>query len=438
VFKRVGKPVGFVVVIFIAALACFTYFGISYTSGDKRTVVVPGVQDIRLGIDINGGVDVTFTPAAGAEKTTANMKKAKDMIATRLDNLNITDRELYVDSKNNIIVRIPWQSGDTTHDPETVIKELGSMAQLVFKSDEYNSGADIVTGSDVKSASVGTSSNSSTEYVVNFQLNSTGIAKFATATKALYEAYQKDSTKGYLDIYMDNKRIEHAQVFAEITNGQGQISGGFTAASAQALADKINAGSLPFSLTTNNYSSISPTLGKLALRVMVWAGIVAFILICLFMMIYYRLPGFFACIALVGHLAGTILAISWPQFTLTLPGIAGIILSIGMGVDCNIITFERIREELRIGRTVDGAIDAGFEHSFSAIFDGNITVLIVGIILWAMGSATVKSFGYTLVWGVVFNFIMGLLASRLMLKSASRFPAFRNRGLYMSRRGITE
>jgi protein-export membrane protein SecD len=149
---------------------------------------------------------------------------------------------------------------------------------------------------------------------------------------------------------MDNKRIEHAQVYAEISNGQGQISGGFTAATAQALADKINAGSLPFSLTTNNYSSISPTLGKTALNTMVWAGMVAFILICLFMVIYYRLPGLFACIALVGHLAGTLLAISWPQFTLTLPGIAGVILSIGMGVDCNIITFERIKEELRLGK----------------------------------------------------------------------------------------
>ena len=435
-FKNVGKPVGFVVIILIAALACFTYFGIHVQSGDTTTTVVPGVRDIRLGIDINGGVDVTFTPATGANKTAENMQKAKNMIATRLDNLNITDRELYVDSKQNIIVRIPWQSGDKNHDPETVIKELGSMAQLEFKSDEYNNGENIVTGSDVKNASAGTNSSNASEYVVNFQLNSTGIAKFATATKALYEAYQKDSSKGWLDIYMDNKRIEHAQVYAEISNGQGQISGGFTAASAQALADKINAGSLPFSLTTNNYSSISPTLGKMALNIMIWAGLVAFILICLFMAIYYRLPGLFACIALVGHLAGTLLAISWPQFTLTLPGIAGVILSIGMGVDCNIITFERIKEELRLGKTLDGAIDAGFEKSFTAIFDGNITVLIVGIILWSMGSATVKSFGYTLVWGVVFNFVMGIIASRLMLKSASRFPAFRKHGLYERRAAL--
>lgn len=427
-----GKPVGFFVVIIIAALACLTYFGVVTTSGDNRNVVIAGAKDIRLGIDINGGVDVTFTPAEGANKTADNMAKAKNMIATRLDNLGIMDRELYIDSKNNIICRIPWQSSDKTHDPDSVIKELGSMAQLVFKSDEYNSGADIISGTDVQSASVRTDSGN--QYIVSLKLNDTGVAKFAAATKDLFAKYQSSNkANGWLDIYMDNKRIEHAQVESEIDNGDCQISGGFTATSAQALADKINAGSLPFSLTTNNYSSISPTLGKMALTVMIWAGMVAFILICLFMIFYYRLPGFFACIALIGHLAGTLLAISIPHFTLTLPGIAGVILSIGMGVDCNIITFERVKEELRLGKTLDGAIDSGFERSFTAIFDGNITVLIVGVILWAMGSATVRSFGYTLVWGVVLNFVMGIIASRLMLKSASRFPAFRKIGLYTRR-----
>jgi preprotein translocase subunit SecD len=432
VFKHVGKPVVFFTIIIIAALTCLTYFGIVTTSGDTRNVWVAGIHDIRWGIDINGGVNVTFTPAAGAKKTAENMTKAKNMIASRLDNLAITDRVLTVDSKNNIIVQIPWQASDKTHDPEAVIKELGSMAQLVFKSDEYNSGADIITGSDVKSASVGTDSGNGNAYIVSLKLNDSGISKFGAATKDLYAKYQSSNqANGWLDIYMDGKRIEHAQVEGEIPGGDCQISGGFTADSAQALADKINAGSLPFSLTTNNYESISPTLGKTALNVMLLAGLVAFILICLFMMVYYRLPGFIACIALIGHVAGTVLAISWPGFTLTLPGMAGIILSIGMGVDCNIITFERIKEELRNGKTLDGAIDSGFERSFTAIFDGNVTVVIVGIILWAMGSASVKSFGYTLVWGVVFNFVMGIIASRIMLKSVSRFPSFRKNGLYL-------
>ena len=148
------------------------------------------------------------------------------------------------------------------------------------------------------------------------------------------------------------------------------------------------------------------------------------------MILYYRLPGLIACVALCGHLAGTLLCISIPQFTLTLPGIAGIILSIGMGVDCNVITAERIKEELRVGKTLDGAIDAGFERSFSAIFDGNITVIIVGTLLMIFGSGTVTSFGYTLIIGVIFNFIMGLTFSRLMLKSISKFSGVRKNWLF--------
>ena len=203
-----------------------------------------------------------------------------------------------------------------------------------------------------------------------------------------------------------------------------------TAEETKKLANQINAGSLPFKLVTDNYGTISPTLGQNALRVTIIAGIIAFILVCLFMILYYRLPGVIACIALLGDIAGSLLCISIPQYTLTLPGIAGIILSIGMGVDANIITGERIKEELRVGKTLDGAIDAGFENSFSAIFDGNITVIIVGLLLMIFGSGSVNSFGFTLIIGVIFNFIMGVTVSRLMLKSISKFPALRKNFLF--------
>ena len=165
-----------------------------------------------------------------------------------------------------------------------------------------------------------------------------------------------------------------------------------------------------------------------------------------------HVPGFVACIALVGQVAGAVLAVSIPQFTLTLPGIAGIILSIGMGVDANIITNERIREEIQKGKTIDGAIDSGNENSFSSIFDGNVTVIIVSVILmgifgppgtlwswlvkiftWMFPTSTtgaIYSFGYTMLIGIVFNFVMGVTASRVMLKSLSRFKVFRKRWLY--------
>jgi protein-export membrane protein SecD len=156
---------------------------------------------------------------------------------------------------------------------------------------------------------------------------------------------------------------------------------------------------------------------------MVWAGKVAFALVCLFMLFYYRLPGLVACIALVLQVTGQLLALSVPQFTLTLPGIAGLILSIGMGVDANIIVSERIREELNNGKALPRAIETGFARAFSAVFDGNITVIIVAIILMLLGSGSMLSFGYTLLCGVIMNFVAGVTASRLMIRSLSNFKA---------------
>ncbi|MEG0614851.1 MAG: protein translocase subunit SecD, partial [Oscillospiraceae bacterium] len=223
------------------------------------------------------------------------------------------------------------------------------------------------------------------------------------------------------------------------------------------LSDKINSGALPFKLVTSSFSTISPTLGMGARDAMVLSGLIAFIFIALFMIIYYRLPGTVAVIALIGQIAGMIAVVTgyfgfMNSSTLTVPGIAGIILSIGMGVDANIITSERIKEEIREGKTLDGAISAGYDHGFSAIFDGNVTVVIVAVILMgAFGppdsifaqmlkwvffmfgpstAGTIYSFGFTLLTGIVFNFIMGVTASRLMLSSISKFKPFRKLSLY--------
>jgi preprotein translocase subunit SecD len=427
VYKRVTKPVLFIIIIVIAAITYLAAFGLHYNYGDTSTAIVKGASDMRFGIDIHGGVDVTFRPPLDFNASKVNMDAAKAVIQSRLDNLKIADRELYVDYNNKrIILRFPWKSDEKSYDPEAAIKELGSMALLTFKSTDYDSGNPIIKGTDVQNAAVKIDSTTQA-YEVELNLKDSGKEAFGKATTALF------ANGGKLSIYMDDVLVETAGVSAAITDGTAVITGGFTAATAKALADKINAGALPFKLETDNFSTISPTLGANALKVMIWAGMLAFILICIFMISYYRLPGFIACIALVGHLAGTLLLISWPQITLTLPGIAGIILSIGMGVDCNIITTERIKEELRTGKTLDGAIDAGFDRSFTAIFDGNITVIIVGIILMWLGSGAVQSFGYTLIVGVVFNFIMGIIASRFMLKAVSKFAFARKIILYDGR-----
>ena len=258
---------------------------------------------------------------------------------------------------------------------------------------------------------------------------------------------------------MDDELISAPTVKEQITSNNAYIEGDFDAETAQDLANKINAGALPFALTVDEskLQVVSPTLGSNALNVMVIAGAIAFALICILMILRYRLPGVIASIALLGQLAGMIACISGyfansSSFTLTIPGIAGIILSIGVGVDANVISFERIREEFKKGKTIDGAIDAGYQNSLSAVIDGNVTIVIVSVVLMGafgthdsiiaqifspimslFGSAitgSIYSFGYTLLIGVVFNLIMGIWASKLMVKSISRYKFARNPWLY--------
>ena len=223
------------------------------------------------------------------------------------------------------------------------------------------------------------------------------------------------------------------------------------------MARQINSGSLPFALTVDSYSTISPSLGENSLSAMVLAGVIAFALIMVLMTALYRLPGFLACIALAGQVAATLAFVSgyfpvFESFTLTLPGIAGIILAIGMGVDANVITAERIKEELRSGKSLDGALKSGFARGLTPIIDGNVTIVIVAIVLmgafgpsdgffakalhfvfFAFGpstAGTIYAFGYTLLTGVLLNFVFGIFATRIMIRGAASIKALRDPRLY--------
>lgn len=459
--KRVGKPVFFIVAILIIVFLTTALLGVSTTYGDRKDVYIKGGNDIRWGIDIRGGVDVTFTPPEGVDADEAQMRAAEAVVKQRLITLHITDSEVYTDlSKDRIIVRFPWKEDEEDFDPQAAIAELGETARLTFRegieTDENGlpTGVTaeniILEGDDVQEAYAFYNSEDGT-YGVSLTLSEEGKAAFAEATTRLAEE------NGIISIWMDDTVISYPSVNDPITDGQASITGNFTAETAQELADKINSGALPFKLETANYSTIDPTLGEGAKDVMVMAGAVAFVLVAVFMIVLYRLPGAVAAIALMGQLALSVAAVSgyFPfisSFTLTLPGIAGIILAIGMGVDANVITAERIREEIRSGKSVDGAIELGYQRAFTAILDGNMTVVIVAIILMgAFGppssffaklltpiffmcgpalAGTVYSFGYTLLIGVIGNFIFGILSTKLMLKSVSRFKAFREPKLY--------
>ena len=448
--RKVGKPVVFVVVAIIIVFTTLAFFGISTSYGDITTTYIKGVDDIRWGIDIRGGVDVTFTPPEGYDATPEEMAAAESIIKVRLVSQNITDYETYVDeAKDRIIVRFPWKEGETDFNPEQAVKELGETALLTFR--ENQSGPVVIEGKHVKSASAEPSPDGRGSQV-KLELTDEGAELFSDATGRLIGQQ--------ISIWMDDTMISAPRVDSQIPGGIAYITGGaqgFDVKEAKALADRINGGALPFKLETENFSTLSPTLGFGARDAMVTAGVIAFVLVAIFIIIMYRMCGVVASIALVGQVAGMIACLTgffapFPSFTLTLPGIAGIILSIGMGVDANVITSERIKEELRNGKTLDGAIDSGFQRTFSAIFDGNITMVIVAIILmgafgppqsifnsllspifrWFGPSATgaIYSFGFTLIVGVIFNFIMGVTASRLMLKSVSKFKPFKKPWLY--------
>ncbi len=461
--RKIKKPVFFVVFALILIFAASVIFGVSTYYGDMNTVYLKGVDNIRFGIDIRGGVDVTFTPPEGVDAENSQLDSAKEVIVQRMINLGITDYESYIDYNNDrIIVRFPWKEGEASFDPEAAVKELGETAELTFREGYETDDLGLPTGvtaenvilvgADVDNAYAAyTENNGTVEWLVSLQLTSEGAKKFADATTKLYE------TRGVISIWMDETCISYPQVQAIISDGKATISGNFDADSAKSLADKINSGALPFKLVTASFSTISPSLGSGALEAMVVAGLIAFAFIAVFMIIMYRLPGAVAVVALIGQVAGTLAFISgyfgfMNGSILTIPGIAGIILAVGMGVDANIITSERIKEEINSGKTLDGAIESGFKRAFSAILDGNVTMILVAIILMgAFGTpksifakllhfvffmfgpstaGTIYSFGFTLLTGVALNLFFGVLCSRLMLASLSKFKALRNVKLY--------
>ncbi len=445
-------------VLLIAAFVYTAFFGVAVKYGDTTTTYIKGAKDIRFGVDIKGGVNVTFVPSDGYDATEEQLEAAQLVIENRLVGLNVTDYELYVDTNSDsLILEFPWQSGETDFDPEAAIQEIGTTAYLTFREGSSADGELILDGSMVESAAAqyGPVSGSSSEYYVALKFTDEGAKAFGDATTRLYQS------GGSISIWLDDENVSVASVNAAITDGSAIItssaSNPFTQDDVVKMARQINSGSLPFALSVDSYSTISPSLGENSLSAMVLAGLIAFALIVVLMTLLYRLPGFLACIALAGQVAATLAFVSgyfpvFESFTLTLPGIAGIILAIGMGVDANVITAERIKEELRSGKSLDGALKSGFARGLTPIIDGNVTIVIVAIVLmgafgpsdgffakalhfvfFAFGpstAGTIYAFGYTLLTGVLLNFVFGIFATRVMIRGAAAIPALRNPKLY--------
>jgi preprotein translocase subunit SecD len=437
--KRKGWTKFTAVIAVIILLVVIALYGVEFLG-------LKPISDARFGIDISGGVYATLYPDVepGREVKTEELEAALLIIGQRLDARGIFDRTLYIEAdRGRLVLEVPYGSktAQGTDNQEISDQELidaiGQTSLLTFQEIDENmtmlreeadgtlrtvylpTGKVIVDGSNVKESRTTTYEG---QLAVSLEFDSAGAQKFAEATRRLVGKP--------IAIFLDDFMYSAPVVNDAITSGQAIISGRFTAREARELADTIKYGSLPFKLVPRMINSISPTLGEGALNVAVTAGIIAFIIIAFFMIIKYKVPGVISVIALIGLISSTLVFLSSIRASITLPGIAGIILSVGMGVDANIIIFERIKEELLTGKSFKAAIDAGFKRAFAAILDANVTTMIVAVVLYMLGSGPIKGFGITLGLGVALSFLTALTASRIMLTSMSNISSLQKLSYY--------
>lgn len=426
---RGNRNVQFFAVILLIGILTYIAFAQNAFGGK-----IPSAYDIRKGIDIRGGVHATLyaVKSDGTQPTEKELESARTTIGKRLDAKQIFDRTLTTDLVNGrIIVEIPYKQGENDQNPQKAIDEIGRTALLTFQEvdesqvdengDYLPTGKIVVEGKQVVDASVTTDPSTGVP-LVSLELDDAGAKSFAEATARLVGKK--------IAIYLDDDMITAPLVEEAIPSGKAVINGQRDAKEAAELAALIRSGALPFKLEAREVSSISPTLGEGAFNITVQAGIIAFFVVCLYMLLLYRLPGLLADIALLGLAVIELLVISWMGITLTLPGIAGIILSIGMGVDANIIIFERIKDELRNGKTLGAAVDSGFKRAFGAIFDSNVTTILAAVVLIIFGTGAIRGFGVTLCLGVFLSFFTAITASRIMLRAVSSLDIAKNHWLY--------
>lgn len=360
-----------------------------------------GYKNIKLGLDLKGGVYIVYGPEEGVTPSQDEMDAAISMLQQRVEYKGYYDAEVSQEGTNKIRVEIPG-----VEDAAAVVDEIGEAAHLTFRAmnDDGTPGEVLVDGTNVANADKAYQNN---EVVVTLTFDEAGRQAFATATQ--------NNIGKQIGIYMDDMLISAPTVNQAITDGNAVITGNFDAQSAEDLAAKIRSGSLPFSLKALEYNAVGARLGADSLSTSVKAGSVGVILVLLFMLIVYRVPGLLADIALVGYTAINIIVLSLFGISLTLPGVAGIVLGIGMAVDANVIVFERIKEEIRAGKSVKTAIHNGFDRALSAILDGNITTLIACAVLLWLGTGPIKGFAQTLILSIVVSMFTALLVTRILL-----------------------
>ena len=388
--------------IAILALILVILTGVTWYAGTIiSTVGIGESRNIKLGLDLQGGVSITYETVE-ENPSAEDMKDTVYKLQKRVESYS-TEANVYQEGDNRINIEIPGVS-----DANTILEELGKPGSLEFQN---ASGETLLTGSDVADAQPNTGTDSTTgkrKYWVSLTFTDAGKEAFANATR--------DNLNKKLPVVYDGETISNPTVNSVITDGQAIIEGMASYEEAEALATQIRIGSLSLELKELHSKVLGAQLGEEALSTSLLATVIGLILVMIFMIVMYRIPGLAASVALILYCAMTIYVLWIFDITLTLPGIAGIILSIGMAVDANVVIFARIREEIAAGRTVESAIHAGFHKAMSAIVDGNVTTLIAAVVLALRGSGTVKGFAYTLGIGIVLSMFTALVVTRWIMK----------------------
>jgi len=431
--KKTGWIKLFCLVLAIGAIAFVSLVGF----GDNA---VGSYKDISLGLDLAGGVSITYQ-AVKEDPTTEEMEDARYKLMKRAEGKS-TESAVYIEGTNRINVDIP-----NVTDANRILEEMGKVGSIYFiygMGDDgilniaYNeetgkidtlarsmeeiiaSGNVVLDGSDIADARAYIDNSEVTpRYLVNLILQESGVSKFAEATAKVSKYYTSTSydPRNIIAIVYDGVVQSAPRVQHVINSDQAVIEGQESFEEAQELATTIRIGALPIELEEIRSQIVGAKLGEKAIETSLLAGLIGFVALIIFMIVLYRVPGVAASIALVIYVGLMVICLNLFNVTLTLPGIAGIILSIGMAVDANVIIFSRIREEIAIGKTVRSAIKSGFKKARSAIIDGNVTTLIAAVVLYLRGSGTVKGFAMTLGIGIVLSMITAMFITQFILKA---------------------
>ncbi len=413
-------------VLVIAILAYIAACGLTIGNYSIPKALDPE-NGIKRGLDLAGGSVIVFEADTTEDVSEENMSAVKAVLRSRLDMQGYHEAVLSQQGDKRVRVEIP-----SITNPEEAVALLGATAKLTFR--DYEGNVVLVGGEDVKSAKavyeqIDNSGNKG--YLVQLELTADGQKKFAEATERISTLADGNNI---IAIYLDEEMISAPRVSETIDSETCVITGDFTQEIATTLAGQIQSGQLPFALKDIELRSVGPQLGEKALDNSLLAGAIGLLLVMVFMLIMYRMCGLIADISLVGYISIVAIILSLFRVNLTLPGIAGVILTIGTAVDANVIIFERIKEELGVGKTLRASVEAGFKRAFSAIVDSNITTLIAAAVLYYFGTGTIKGFAVTLFIGTIVSLFTAIFVTKFLLKQMIGFN-LKNPKLYSAVKG---